>query len=94
MQTQTPCLIYTPELLWMLRNISSLVNVRWHLGIPFNDTSNFRLGIAEQGQTILGDYLIGLQAGNEPDLYGRHGHRPAVCYPLESEIIKYTDNQI
>jgi len=54
------------------------VNVRWHLGIPFNDTSNFRLAIADQGQKILGDYLIGLQAGNEPDLYADHGHRPSV----------------
>jgi hypothetical protein len=25
----------------------------------------------------LGDNLLGLQAGNEPDLYMRHGHRPA-----------------
>jgi len=70
--------MYTAELLWMLRNISSLVNVRWHLGIPFNDSTNFRLDIAEQGQDILGDYLIGLQAGNEPDLYVDHGHRPSV----------------
>lgn len=71
----------------MLRNISSLVNVRWHLGIPFNDTINFRLAIAEQGQAILGDYLIGLQAGNEPDLYGVHGHRPSVRYILECQAI-------
>ena len=62
----------------MLRNISSLVNVRWYLGVPFNDTSHFRLAIAEQGQQILGDYLIGLQVGNEPDLYPDHGHRPLV----------------
>lgn len=47
-------------------------------GIPFNDTSNFRLDIAVAGQQILGDFLIGLQAGNEPDLYLRHGHRTAV----------------
>jgi len=62
----------------MLRNISEHINIRWHLGVPFNDTSNFRLQIAEQGQAILGDYLIGLQIGNEPDLYGQHGHRPLV----------------
>lgn len=68
--------MFTPELLYMLSNISSHVNVRWHLGVPFNDTSNFRLGIVEQGQAILGDYLIGLQIGNEPDLYVNHGHRP------------------
>lgn len=48
------------------------------LGIPFNDTNNFRLGIAETGTAILGDYLIGLQAGNEPDLYLRHQHRQDV----------------
>lgn len=71
-------MIFTAELLYMLRNISSLVNVHWHLGIPFNDTTNFRLGIAERGQEILGDYLIGLQVGNEPDLYVAHKHRPQV----------------
>jgi len=47
-------------------------------GIPFNDTSNFRLKIAEKGQAILGPYLVGLQVGNEPDLYARHFRRPAV----------------
>lgn len=71
----------------MLRNISSLVNVRWHLGIPFNDTSNFRLAIADQGQKILGDYLIGLQAGNEPDLYADHGHRPSVSVVRSTRIL-------
>ncbi|KAF9529145.1 hypothetical protein CPB83DRAFT_853311 [Crepidotus variabilis] len=75
--TQTPPLIYTSELLYMLSNISSLVGIRWFLGIPFNDSSNWRLEIAEQGQAILGDYLIGLQGGNEPDLYAAHQHRPA-----------------
>jgi len=79
--TQTPPLIFTPDLLYMLANVSRLVNVRWHLGVPFNDTSNFRLQIVEQGQTILGDYLIGLQIGNEPDLYAAHGHRPANYSP-------------
>lgn len=40
-------------------------------GIPFNQTDIWRLQIAELGQQILGDRLIGLQAGNEPDLYVR-----------------------
>jgi hypothetical protein len=39
------------------------------LGIPFNDSVNWRLTIAEEGQRILGDNLLGLQAGNEPDFY-------------------------
>ncbi len=32
----------------------------------------------EHGQNILGDKLLGMQAGNEPDLYAAHGHRPSV----------------
>lgn len=47
-------------------------------GIPFNDTSNWRLQIAEKGQQILGDYLVGLQVGNTPDLYPSHLERPSV----------------
>ena len=49
-------------------------------GIPFLDanTQNVSLGIMEHGQAILGDNLLGLQAGNEPDLYAAHDHRPAV----------------
>jgi len=51
-------------------------------GIPFNDT-NWRLQIAEQAQSILGDKLIGMQVGNEPDLYARHGHRPESYSPKD-----------
>lgn len=47
-------------------------------GIPFLNTTPFSLGIVQQGQQILGNYLIAMQAGNEPDLYAPHGHRPAV----------------
>ncbi|KAI0729703.1 glycoside hydrolase family 79 protein [Fomitopsis betulina] len=75
--TQTPTLLFTPELMYMLANVSALVNVNWWLGIPFNDTSNWRLEIAETGEAILGDRLLGFQVGNEPDLYAVHGHRPA-----------------
>ncbi|KII84147.1 glycoside hydrolase family 79 protein [Plicaturopsis crispa FD-325 SS-3] len=75
--TQTPTLILTPEILYMLNNISALVNAKWYLGIPFNDSSNLRLGIAEKGEAILGDNLLGLQVGNEPDLYSAHQHRPS-----------------
>ena len=40
------------------------------LGIPFNDT-NWRFQIAELGEAVLGDNLLGFQASNEPDLYQR-----------------------
>ncbi|KAH9929433.1 glycoside hydrolase family 79 protein [Fomitopsis serialis] len=75
--TNTPTLLFTPELLYMLSNVSALINVNWWLGIPFNDTSNWRLDIAETGEAILGDRLLGFQVGNEPDLYALHGHRAA-----------------
>jgi hypothetical protein len=70
--TQTPGLIYTAEILYMLGNISALAGVKWYLGIPFNDTANLRLQIAEVGEAVLGSNLLGLQAGNEPDLYSAY----------------------
>jgi hypothetical protein len=53
----------------MASNVSSLVNVKWFFGIPFNDSVNWRLKIAEESEQILGKNLLGLQAGNEPDFY-------------------------
>ncbi|KAF9030078.1 hypothetical protein BDZ89DRAFT_1091658 [Hymenopellis radicata] len=79
--TQTPPLDYTTDLFILMKSISSFVNVRWFVGIPFFQIDPFDLSIAEQGQSILGDLLIGLQAGNEPDLYTRHGHRGADYTP-------------
>ena len=86
-QTQTPAVVYTIDMFYMTANISSMLNVKWFLGmcislhqkiplllfrplgIPFNDSVDWRLTIAEKGQQILGDNLLGLQAGNEPDFY-------------------------
>jgi len=76
--TQTPPIEYTPDLLYMLSNISSLVGAKWSLGIPFFNTTPFSLAIVERSQQILGSNLFGYQAGNEPDLYSAHGHRNAV----------------
>ncbi|TFY66769.1 hypothetical protein EVG20_g4322, partial [Dentipellis fragilis] len=73
--TNTPPLEYTADLLYMMANISSLASVHWYLGIPFFNTTPFSLQIMEAAQPILGSYLLGLQAGNEPDLYINHGHR-------------------
>jgi hypothetical protein len=124
MQTETPTLLYTPEVFHLLGNISALLDVRWYLGrfhiiglfflfqirphfdksglwlgIPFNDTSNLRLQIAEVGEAVLGDKLLGLQVGNEPDLYSAcfwphrsfvyskfifsHGHRSSTYGPYD-----------
>ncbi|KAF6748272.1 hypothetical protein DFP72DRAFT_580338 [Ephemerocybe angulata] len=70
--TQTPAVMYTKDLFYMAANISSLLDVKWFLGLPFNDTSTFHLEMAEYGQSILGDNLLALQAGNEPDLYAAY----------------------
>jgi hypothetical protein len=48
------------------------------VGIPFVNAQNVSLAIVEHGQSILGNHLLGFQAGNEPDLYSAHGHRPSV----------------
>ena len=53
-------------------------------GIPFNDTTNWRLDVVKYSQAILGDRLLGFQAGNEPDLFVRHQNRPEVCTTVVS----------
>ncbi|KAF7360487.1 hypothetical protein MVEN_00779400 [Mycena venus] len=49
--------------------------------VPFNDTSDFRFQIVEFGEAILGDNLLGVQVGNEPDLYSAHQHRNSSYSP-------------
>ena len=71
------------EMFYTCANISEHVNVKWFYGIPFNDSVNWRLEIAEYGQEILGENLIGMQAGNEPDLYADHGHRASTYGPYD-----------
>ncbi|THH18224.1 hypothetical protein EW146_g2709 [Bondarzewia mesenterica] len=73
--TQTPPLEYTRDLMYMMNNVSSLVNARWYLGIPFFNTTPFSLDIVGASQQILGDRLLAFQAGNEPDQYPNHAHR-------------------
>ncbi|KAF8519367.1 glycoside hydrolase family 79 protein [Hysterangium stoloniferum] len=74
--TDTPTIQVGIDLLYAFANISSHINAGWYIGMPFNDTLNPRLGIAEYSQRILGKHLLGVQAGNEPDLYASHGGRP------------------
>lgn len=72
---------------YLLANISSLANVKWYLGmyvslrlwqksyvsigVPMKDIDDLRLEIVQYGQQFLGDNLLGIQVGNEPDLYER-----------------------
>jgi hypothetical protein len=60
-----------------------------HVGIPFFNITPPQLAIVEAGQAILGDFLLGFQAGNEPDLYVNHNHRPAAStlHPSYSTVL-------
>jgi len=61
------------------RYMTSLLTF-FDLGIPFNETDHFRLDIAQYGESILGDNLIGLQVGETPDTYASKGVRPYVRF--------------
>ncbi|KAK7050928.1 hypothetical protein VNI00_005040 [Paramarasmius palmivorus] len=82
--TETPTLLYNLDYFYLLGNLSTFVNIGWFLGIPLNDTGTpIRLEIAEYSQQILGDKLLGLQVGNEPDLYAAHNHRLPTYSPYD-----------
>lgn len=81
--TQTPPLDFTRDLLYMMGNISSLVNVDWILGVPWFVTQPFDLAIIPAADEILGDHLLGLQTANEPDMYVQHKHRVAPYGPFD-----------
>ncbi|TFK33314.1 glycoside hydrolase family 79 protein [Crucibulum laeve] len=81
--TRTPAVVYSMDMFYLANNISQLTNVKWFMGIPFNDSVSWRLQIAEHGQTILGDNLLGLQAGNEPDFYSGNGVRESTYSPWD-----------
>jgi hypothetical protein len=47
-------------------------------GLPFAIQGNVSLAIMETAQRIIPNNMLGFQAGNEPDLYAKHGNRQAV----------------
>jgi len=77
----TPTLLLSPNLIDVMANISSLIEVDWFIGLPFNDTTNPRTTLAELAQARLGKHLIGMQLGNEPDLYHNNGLRDPSYLP-------------
>ncbi|TDL24311.1 hypothetical protein BD410DRAFT_745703 [Rickenella mellea] len=82
-KTFTPTLLVSPSLVYAMGNISSLLPIDWFIGLPFNDTTNPRLELAEIAQSVLGKNLIGMQLGNEPDLYAGNGIRPNTYQPAD-----------
>ena len=85
-KTFTPTLLISPTLIYAMGNISNLVPVKWFLGVPFNDTENPRTLLAEIAQKTLGDNLLGLQLGNEPDLYHNNDLRNTSYTPDEYTV--------
>ncbi|KAG9126712.1 hypothetical protein FRC07_002297, partial [Ceratobasidium sp. 392] len=69
--TNPPLVAYTQDLFYAMNSISQLVAAEWYVGLPFLNTS-FISPIAQAAQDILGTNLVGLQLGNEPDLYPTH----------------------
>lgn len=71
--TSTPVINYSLELLYSMANISALTDTAWYFGLCFNETAvetkspNVPLA-ASWAQKILGDNLLGIAMGNEPDL--------------------------
>ena len=69
----TPIVNYAPELLYVMSNISAHVNAQWYFGLAFNETDvagpipNIHIA-AKYAEDILGEHLLGLVIGNEPDL--------------------------
>lgn len=78
----TPTINYSPDLFYAMSNISALVDTQWYFGLAFNVTDvadksdNIPLA-ALAARNALGDRLLGLQIGNEPDLYADHNSRPS-----------------
>ncbi|WWD17633.1 hypothetical protein CI109_102074 [Kwoniella shandongensis] len=80
--TDTPVINYSPELFYLMANVTSLVGAEWFFGLAFNestvDTPTGNVPIAATyAQQILGSSLRGLSVGNEPDLYVDHNKRAA-----------------
>lgn len=64
-KTATPEVNIDIDLLYMLNNISALLDVNWYLGLPFSYPVNIS-GISEMTgifEQVLGDKLIALQLG-------------------------------
>ncbi|KAG8865302.1 hypothetical protein FRB96_000192 [Tulasnella sp. 330] len=88
--TGTPEVDFAVELFYAMGNITKLLNVDWYFGLqfinPYNNTN--ALEAATIIQEVLGDHLISLQLGNEPDLYADHKKRPS-NYSIQDYFSEY-----
>ncbi|KAG8743857.1 hypothetical protein FRC10_011325 [Ceratobasidium sp. 414] len=69
--TNPPLVAFTQDLFYAMNSISQLVAAEWYVGLPFLNTT-YIPAIAQAAQDILGTNLVGMQLGNEPDVYPTH----------------------
>ncbi|KAH7087911.1 hypothetical protein BKA62DRAFT_729465 [Auriculariales sp. MPI-PUGE-AT-0066] len=67
----TLTMVYTPAIVDAMRTVSDALDMHWYIGVTMNVTDPPRLQFVELAQQKLGDYLVTMQLGNEPDLYER-----------------------
>ncbi|QRV75317.1 glycoside hydrolase family 79 protein [Ceratobasidium sp. AG-Ba] len=83
--TETPLIYFSPELIYSMKNVSTLIPIEYYFGLNWIDPSNFTNSVlvAETVEAILGKDLLALQLGNEPDLYDVHEKRPQQPYTFD-----------
>ncbi|KAH7339431.1 glycoside hydrolase family 79 protein [Rhizoctonia solani] len=88
--TETPDVVFSSDLLTMMKNIGDLVDANFYFGLNFfnPDNETNAVLVAQTAEKILGDRLLGFQLGNEPDLYGSHGRRNS-SYSMENYMNDY-----
>ncbi|KAG8773967.1 hypothetical protein FRC12_002210 [Ceratobasidium sp. 428] len=88
--TETPDVVFTEDLLMMMKNIGDLVNANFYFGLNFKNPDNETNAVlvAKTTEDILGDRLLGFQLGNEPDLYAAHNRRNS-SYTMDNYMNEY-----
>ncbi|KAJ9111439.1 hypothetical protein QFC19_001208 [Naganishia cerealis] len=93
--TVTPTINYSPDIFYMMANVSNMVDAHWFFGLSFNQSAvetqspNVPL-VAQTAQQMLGYHLLGLQLSNEPDLYVDHNKR-AAGWTVENFTAEYSE---
>jgi len=89
--TETPLIYFSPELIYSMKNVSTLIPIEYYFGLNWIDPNNFTnsLLVAQTVESILGSDLLALQLGNEPDLYDRHGKRPTTSYTFDNYMSEF-----
>ncbi|KAF8316086.1 hypothetical protein DL93DRAFT_2056676, partial [Clavulina sp. PMI_390] len=91
--TVSPVFNIWVDLVYMLSNITALTSANWYLGLPFGYPVNVTgiVAMAETFEQILGDNLLALQLGNEPDLFGVGFRERPDSYPINEYMAEFSN---